>query len=158
MDPRIAGQRIHGVQRERTERTPYYMTGLPAKAAFQLMRYEIEFRRRFGRTYEDEDPQFWRPNPDGTIRDIATELIPALVRALRRSNHHPAHIHAVEATQRVIWGCGRCVDDCAKCNFRYVPELWTREWKQACESSEEWRNSLVQPSFSDLLTVARGKR
>lgn len=111
---------------------------MAAKLVMYLYR---EFVSHYGRDYADEDPQFWVDGGEdkAPIKDPDTDgFISSLVKAMIRSNHHPAHCYAVDKTKTIIFGCGNCKDDCPNCNFRYVPEGWTEEWKEACEEFEKW--------------------
>lgn len=135
----------------RTRRTPYYMTGLPDKTVRYLIHLRTLFLDTFSRDYESSDPQFW----DDTRRDAPHEqpgldtFLAKTAEAMRRSNHHPAHIHAFTHTRRIIYGCGTCIDECSRCNFRTVPDDWTMEWTKATQEYERWApgRSLALPEY-----------
>jgi hypothetical protein len=125
---------------KRTRRTPYYMTDLPPKVVAYLTYLRTLFVETFNREYESSDPQFW----DDNFRDYPREqpTMEAFLRntaeAMRLSNHHPAHIYAFEKTHKIIYGCGTCIDECDRCNFRSVPDDWTIEWQKATQEYEKW--------------------
>lgn len=161
-DNRKLGQLLNNPNgRETTARTPYYVIDVPHGIKGVLMGLHQDFIRTFRRQPADEDPQFWEAHP-ATGKPVPNSnldvFISSLVAAMTRSNHHPAHIHAVKTTKRLIFGCGSCLDDCPLCNFRYVPEGWTAEWKAAVESdSNSWTSNLYTPSLSDIALANRSK-
>ncbi len=145
-------------RRPRTERTPYYFTGLTPDLEAYVRQEHGAFLRAFGRDYEDEDPQFWTEDATG-LKLVPREsptislYLDALAVAMKRANHHPAHIHAMVTTRKIIYGSGttQChdMDDCPKCNFRSVPEGWTKAWEQATQDYEKWRPDVVAPRAAD---------
>ena len=124
----------------RHTRTPYYMIDLPDQCVRFINHNRSLFIDTFGRDYEDSDPQFWdqsrrdKPLPDPQLE----HFIECVADAMRDANHHPAHVYAVRKTQRIIHGCGTCIDRCSKCNFRDVPTHWTQEWTNATKAYERW--------------------
>jgi ferredoxin len=132
-------------------RTPYYMIDLPNQCVRYLIHLRTLFVETFSRDYEDTDPQFWDTSRrDKPVADPHLDtFISHLVDAMRQANHHPAHVYAVHRTQRIIHGCGSCVDRCSKCNFRDVPTAWTLEWTQATQAYEKWAPA---GEFGSLIT------
>lgn len=153
-DPRLEAMVLRAGLPDRVERTPYYMVDLPDRVAAELAKLHRIFVLRWRRDYADADPQFWdtQNRVKVTPAPYLDEFIRELVKSLKVSRHHPGHIHAVEQTKRVIYGCGGCLDDCPRCNFRYVPEGWTRAWRAAVEDHERWYQglSIVPPTGSDV--------
>lgn len=153
--------------RPRKERTPYYFTDLtPALSAYILQSHR-DFLEAFGRDYADEDPQFWSADHTGLKpRPVeaasTTSFLDRLAQAMKASNHHPAHIHAMLATRKIVFGCGttQChdLDECPRCNFRSVPEGWTKAWEQATREYEKWRGDVVAPTAADMAFVDRARR
>lgn len=152
-DPRLAAYIQRSGLPSRIDRTPYYATDIPAVTAKALMMLQKRFVRQYKRDYSDDDPQFWTPNL-ATGKPVPQPDLEIFIRALAdgmaASNHHPAHVHAVRTTKTLIFGCGDCVDDCPKCNFRYVPEGWTRSWKLAVEHHERWYTELETPALQGV--------
>lgn len=124
----------------RTRRTPYYMVDLPDKVVRYLIHQRSLFIDTFNRDYESSDPQFW----DEGFRDHPREqphmesFLAKTAGAMQASNHHPAHIYAFQTTRKIIYGCGTCIDECDRCNFRTVPDDWTIEWTKATQEFEKW--------------------
>jgi hypothetical protein len=135
----------------RKERTPYYFTGLPASLSAYILTEHTTFLTTFGRDYADEDPQFFTTDHTG-LRPRPIEApttgywLDRMATAMRQSNHHPAHIYAMQKTRKVIFGCGDAacfdLDECPRCNFRSVPEGWTKAWEAATREHEKWYTGL----------------
>lgn len=159
----------------RKERTPYYMTGLTVPLQQYILSMAATFETTFGREYEDEDPQFCltdtkgvgpRPVADPQIERWLNNLAPVML----DTRHHPAHVHAMLATHTIIFGCddtspaGACfdLDHCPNCNFRSVPEGWTRAWEQATREYEKWSPNAYGPTMPTtqqaLATMAKIRR
>lgn len=140
IDPRTSILKVPG-QRQRTERTPYYITDLPKALVDYLIERRRGFVEVFGRDYQDEDPQLWQVGPDGKPTDAYETgvFMARIANQMVRTNHHPAHCYAVATTHRIVYGCGGCIDDCPRCNFRYVPEGWSKQWKAAVMDYEKWK-------------------
>ena len=136
-------------QRERTERTPYYVVGLPAELVDYLKASRLRFIVQFGRDYQDDDPQLWQIGSDDqpATLDNSRLFLGKIADRMQKTNHHPAHCYAVVKTQNIIYGCGNCVDDCPDCNFRYVPEAWSRAWKDAVYEYEKWRPAYTESNL-----------
>lgn len=112
---------------KRRERTPYYLTDLPEGTYKALDQLRAKFIEQHGRDYEDEDEQF--PRTDWTAFWFV------LKQYMKATNHHPAHIYAVEKTRKMI----------TDRNFKQVPDGWTDEWQKAVKEYEKWGAELEGP-------------
>lgn len=143
----------------RKERTPYYMTGITQELARLVMATQADFIRKFGRDYEDEDPQWFlldsdnlRPQPQPV-----DEWLEQLGRAMLATKHPAAQVHAMRATRKIIFGCGNCfdMDHCPACNFRSVPEGWTLAWQDATKQYEKWSATEYAPAVPTTAEAMR---
>jgi hypothetical protein len=124
--------KVEKTRTPRKERTPYYMVELPDEAYRMLDSLRHKFIEDKGRDYEDLDNQFPNEGWEEFMKDLEI--------GLKLTNHHPAHIHAIRKTRKIIHDR----------NFKQVPDAWTQEWKRAIEEYEKWGPELRPPAVSGV--------
>ena len=125
----------------RKERTPFYMVDLPEETYTLLEKERAQCITHLRRDYQGEDEQFYFPSHHPGAKQA---FIEALCRAMERSNQHPAHIHAVRTTGKIIHDR----------NFRHVPDEWTAAWMEAVQQYAKWAPSM-DTSKADLDLAGR---